>query len=80
MESAVVLSQACGNGVYGKFSEDTYPAAPAQEPAVTSTCCASLNACPNTLGRTESHPVRHDPPLPRPAACPRFRKIARRVS
>jgi hypothetical protein len=35
-KSAVVLSQARGNGVYEKFSGDTFPAVPAQEPAVTS--------------------------------------------
>ena len=38
------------------FSADTFPAVPAQEPAVTSTCRASLKACPSTLGRPKSPP------------------------
>src|SRR5688500_20064794 len=54
-KSAVVLSPACGNGVYGNFSEDTFPAVPAQEPAVIFTCCASLKACLSTVTRTKSH-------------------------
>src|SRR5688500_11033247 len=54
-KSAVVLSPACGNGVYGNFSEDTFPAVPAQEPAVISTCCASLKPCLSTLSWTTSH-------------------------
>ena len=58
MKSTVVLSQARGNGVYGNFSEDTFPAVPAQEPAITSTCRASLKACLSILSRTESHHMR----------------------
>jgi hypothetical protein len=45
-----------GNGVYPHFPEDTFPAVPAREPAVTSTCRASLKGCLSTLSRTESHP------------------------
>ncbi len=57
--SAVVLSQVRGNGVYEKFSADTFPAAPAQEPAVTSTCCASLKACrAPSAGRSHIRPPR----------------------
>ncbi len=79
-KSAVVLSQARGNGVYEKFSEDTFPAVPAQERAVTSTCCASLKACPSILSRTESHPSATIHCCRGPVARPRVRKIARRVS
>ncbi|HEU0076101.1 MAG TPA: hypothetical protein VFQ76_00535 [Longimicrobiaceae bacterium] len=80
-KSAVVLSQARGNGVYGNFSEDTFPALPARTPAVTSTCRASLKACRGTLSRPESRQIR--PARSTAAAAlvrPRLRKIARRVS
>jgi hypothetical protein len=74
-KAAVVLSQARGNGVYPHFSEDTCPAVPAREPAVTSPCRASLKACPGTLSRTEPHPTATIPPA---AAAPwRVRGFAR---
>ncbi|HEU0076574.1 MAG TPA: hypothetical protein VFQ76_02930 [Longimicrobiaceae bacterium] len=79
-KSAVVLSQACGNGVYPHFSEDTCPAVPAQETAATSTCCASLKACPS-ISAGRSH-IRS--PRSTAAAVPwrvrGLRKIALRVS
>jgi hypothetical protein len=61
--------------VYEKFSAETFPAVPAQETAVTSTCRASLKACPGTLGRMDPtiHCCRGT------VARPRLRKIARRV-
>ena len=79
-KSAVVLSQARGNGVYEKFSEETFPAVPAREPAVTCTCCASLKAGLSTLSRTGSRPSATIHCCRGRVARPRFRKIARRVS
>ena len=78
--SAVVLSQARGNGGYPHFRKDTFPAVPAQETAASSTCRASLKACLSTLSRTESHPFATIHCRRGPVARPRLRKIARRVS
>ena len=63
-----------------KFFEDTVPAVPVQEPAVTSTCRASLKTCPGTLSRTELHPSATIHCYRSPVSRPRLRKIARRVS
>jgi hypothetical protein len=79
-KSAVVPSQARGNGVYPQFSEDSFPSVPAQEAAATATCCASLKARLGTLSRSESHSSATMHRRRGPWRGPRFRKIARRVS
>ena len=79
-KSAVVPSQARGNGVYPHFLQTPFPAVPAQEPAVTSTCRASLKALPEHPRPAEAASVRYDPLSPQAVARPRFRKIAQRVS
>ncbi len=51
------------------FSEDTFPAVPAQEPEATPTCCASLKPCLSpSAGRSHIHPPRSTAPRPRGAS------------
>jgi len=76
LKSAVVLSQPCGNGVYGNFPVNTFPAVPApKNQQFITTCCASLNAGLSTLSRTKPRSSPHDLPRGR-VARPRFHRIA----